>query len=225
MRQRVAVVAVTFAATVSLGASAAAAQSLWRDGAPGASLYADHRARGVDDVVTILISEQSSSSRSASTETSKDSTRTAGVSKFPTIFDPVAKKFVRPLAKGAIGYEEPSQMIQKGLNLDLSASAAHEGRGSIERADRVTGQIAARVVKVLGNGNLVVEGRRAVLVNGETQTMTISGVVRPQDISAANTIASGQVADAEIQLVGNGLLADTQRPGIIFRVLDWLRLF
>ena len=54
---------------------------------------------------------------------------------------------------------------------------------------------------------------------------TISGVVRPQDISGINTVLSTQVMDAEIQLTGRGILADTQRPGIIYRLLDWLRLF
>ena len=83
----------------------------------------------------------------------------------------------------------------------------------------------ARVVKVLDNGNLLIEGRRAILVNGETQVITISGLVRPQDITGTNTVLSSQIADAEVQMVGKGVIAESQRPGILYRMLDWLGLF
>jgi flagellar L-ring protein precursor FlgH len=111
------------------------------------------------------------------------------------------------------------------MKFDIAGEAEHEGKGSIDRSDRLTAQIPARVVKVLDNGNLVIEGRRAVLVNDETQTATISGVVRPQDITGANTVLSSQIADAEVQVVGSGVLSEAQRPGILYRLLDWLRLF
>jgi flagellar L-ring protein precursor FlgH len=189
-------------------ASPAAAQSLWRDGAPGASLFADHRARAVNDIVTILVVEQSSTTRSASTSTSKTTSRSAAVNDFP-------------------GLQLPTRNAeaQANLKLDIGGKASHEGQGAIARSDAVNAQIPARVVKVLDNGNLVIEGRRAVLVNDETQTATISGIVRPQDITSANTVLSSQIADAEVQIVGRGVLAEAQRPGIIYRLLDWLRLF
>ncbi len=203
----------------------AAAQSLWREGAMGANLFTDPKARAVNDILTILIVETSSSSRSADTKVSESTSRTAGVNKFPTILDPISGKVIKPLVEPIIGYEPPSVLFQNRFGLDLSASAAHEGKGNIDRADRVSGQIAARVVKVLDNGNLVIEGRRAVLVNDETQLITISGVVRSQDISGSNTVLSSQIADAEIQLVGRGVLADAQKRGLLYRILDWLKLF
>jgi flagellar L-ring protein precursor FlgH len=107
----------------------------------------------------------------------------------------------------------------------METEAEHTGKGSIQRSDRVSGQLPARVVKVLDNGNMIIEGRRAVLVNDETQTFTLSGVIRPQDVTAGNTVLSSQIADAEIQMVGRGILSEAQRPGIIYRFLDWLRLF
>jgi flagellar L-ring protein precursor FlgH len=204
----------------------AGAQSLWVEGAPGASLFSDHRARRVNDIVTILIVEESSSSRSANTTTSKDSSRSAAVTEFPTLFDPLARRVVKPLADPLLGgYQAPSQAIRERLRLGLEGQASHEGKGSIDRSDRVTGQIPARVIRVLDNGNLIVEGRRAVLVNDETQVITLSGVIRPQDITSSNTVLSSQIADAEIQMVGRGVLAEAQRPGILYRLLDWLRLF
>ena len=196
------------AALAVTGPAPASAQSLYREGGVGAHLYADIRARQVNDIVTILIVEQSSSSRSASTSTSKDTSRAASVAALPRIFGNTVPKY-----------------LEEKLRMDIAAQASHEGSGAIDRSDRVTGQIAARVVRVFENGNLLVEGRRAVLVNDETQVMTISGLVRPQDISAANTVLSSQVADAEVQMEGKGVLAEAQRPGILFRLLDWLGLF
>lgn len=204
----------------------ASAQSLWREGAAGASLFADHRARGVNDIVTILIVEQSSSSRSATTKSSEDTSRTTAVKEFPTILDPLARVTLRGATKEVFGqFQAPSEIAKHRLGLNLSGAAKHEGKGSIDRSDKVSGSIAARVVKVLDNGNLIIEGRRAVLVNDETQVITISGMIRPQDISGSNTVLSSQISDAEIQMVGRGLLAEAQRPGILYRLLDWLKLF
>jgi flagellar L-ring protein precursor FlgH len=203
----------------------AAAQSLWREGAMGSSLFTDPRARAVNDILTILIVESSSSSRTANTKLSESTSRKAGVTKFPTILDPVTGKLVAPVVDPVLGYQRPSEVFRQRLNLELGAEGAHEGKGNIDRTDRVTGQIAARVVKVLDNGNFVIEGRRAVLVNDDTQIITISGVVRPQDITGGNTVLSSQLADAEVQMVGRGVLAEAQKPGILYRILDWLRLF
>lgn len=205
--------------------AAGGAQSLWREGAPGASLFVDHRARGVNDIVTILIAEQSAASRSATTKTSQDTSRTAAVNQFPTVFDPIARRFVQPLTGGLLGSQSPSEAVRQRFNLDMNSTASHEGKGNIDSTDKVTGQIAARVVRVLDNGNLLVEGRRAVLVNNDTQVITISGMIRPQDVTAANTILSSQIADAEIEMVGRGVTAEAQNPGLFYRILDWLKLF
>jgi flagellar L-ring protein FlgH len=191
-----------------LPAMPAGAQSLWRDGASGTSLFVDSRARAVNDIITVLVVESASASRSASTSLDKQSSRTAAINELPGLN-------FQKLNSGALPF----------LKMDVEGKGTHAGKGSIDSTDRVTTQIAARVVKVLDNGNLVIEGRRGVLVNDDTQTTTISGVVRPQDISGGNTVLSTQVMDAEIQLTGRGVLADTQRPGIIYRFLDWLRLF
>jgi flagellar L-ring protein precursor FlgH len=202
-----------------------AAQSLWREGAPGTALFTDHRARAVNDIVTVLIVEQSSASRAASTVTSKESSRRAGITEFPTLFDPLARRTLKPLVSPLLGWQAPSEALEERLRLEMESKADHAGKGTMDRSDKVTGQIPVRVVKVLDNGHLVVEGRRAVLVNEETQVITLSGVIRPQDVSAANTVLSSQIADAEIQVSGRGTLTEAQRPGILYRLLDWLRLF
>ena len=205
--------------------AAAGAQSLWREGASTVSLFADHRARAVNDIVTILIVEQSSSSRSANTTTSKDTSRSAGVNEFPTALDSLSRRFVKPLVGPIVGWQAPSEAAKSQFNIDLQSQASHTGKGSIDRSDKATGQIPARVVKVLDNGNLMIEGRRVVVVNNETQLLALSGVIRPQDVTSANTVLSSQMADAEIQMTGRGLLAEAQNPGLFYRILDWLSLF
>jgi flagellar L-ring protein precursor FlgH len=206
--------------------AAGSAQSLWREGAAGASLFVDHRARGVNDIVTIIISEQSTSSRSAKTTTSQETSRSASVGQFPTVFDPLARRFVQPLTSPVLGNSQtPSELSRERFNLNMNNSASHEGTGNVDRTDAATGAIAARVVRVLDNGNLLIEGRRAVLVNNDTHIITISGVIRSQDVTAANTVLSSQIADAEIEMVGRGVTAEAQNPGLFYRILDWLRLF
>jgi flagellar L-ring protein precursor FlgH len=180
------------------------AQSLWTDQARG--LYTDARARNVNDIVTILIVEESKSERSAQTKTSKESTVEAGLNRFP--------KF--------LGLENT---LKKVFRLDVDAKSTFEGKGDINRSDKVTAQISARVVKVLENGSLLIEGRRAVAVNDEVQFLVVSGIVRAEDVSADNTVRSTQVADAEVRMEGSGVLAEKQRPGILQRLLDWLWLF
>jgi flagellar L-ring protein precursor FlgH len=218
LREAVTALVVLSSLGVPLGA---AAQSLYRDGGAASSLYVDHRARAVNDIVTIVIAEQAASSVTANTTTSKDSKRSAAITEFPTALDGLAAVTVKPLVKGW----STSQYAEDAFRLAIQSKAEHTGKGNIDRSDRVTGQIPARVIKVLDNGNMVVEGRRAVVVNNETQVITLSGVIRPEDVTANNTIFSSQIADAEIQMEGRGVLAEAQRPGILYRFLDWLNLF
>ena len=180
------------------------AQSLWSDQAKG--LYTDSKARNVNDILTILIVEESKSERSAQTKTSKDSSVEAGLNKFPQF----------------LGLENT---LKKIFRVDVAAKSTFEGKGDINRSDKVTAQISARVMKVLENGTLLVEGRRAVAVNDEVQFLVLSGLVRSEDVSPDNTVRSTQLADAEIRMEGSGVLAEKQRPGILNRLLDWLWLF
>src|SRR5439155_16944849 len=150
----------------------------------------------------------------ADTNVTKESNLKAGVNQFPTIFDPITKQLVKPLTEPFFGPKATSNILKDGLGVDMSGKMDHAGKGSIDRSDKVTGQIAARVVRVLDNGNLLIEGRRSVIVNDETQVITISGVVRPDDVTGVNTVLSSQIADAEVQMVGKGIIADAQKPGV-----------
>ena len=82
--------------------------------------------------------------------------------------------------------------------------------------------MSARVVKVLENGNLVVEGSKVVEINEEKEIIKIKGVVRPQDIEADNTIYSYNIADAEITYSGKGTVHNGHRPGLLSKLLNWI---
>lgn len=175
-------------------------ESLWRDIGPG-FLFVDTKARHVGDIVTIMVTESTSLNRQAATNTKKESTNSANLS---SLF--------------GLHLGDNTKYAFEGAN-------EHKGSGSITRSDEVTATISARVVKVLPSGNLIIEGRRAVRANDESQYVAISGVIRPVDITPANTILSTQIADAEIVLEGKGALAEKQRPGLLNRFADWLFLY
>jgi len=178
--------------------------SLW----PGEqhSLYADHKARVVGDVVTITISEKASASKSASTSTDRTSSMTAGI---PHLF----------------GFEN-SKWLLEHPKLDLStlveANFANKfaGAGTTVRKEDLVASLTAQVVNVYPNGNLKIRGGKEVQVNNETQVIYMTGIVRPVDIMANNTIDSKHVLNARISYTGKGAISDKQKPGWLLRTLD-----
>jgi len=180
-------------------AAPAHAASLWSQS--GGFLFTDLRAARVGDVVTILVTENSKSDRTAETNVKKDSDNSLNIS---DIF----------------GKSNP-----KWGQFTFTGSNEQKANGNITRSDVVTASIPARVVRVLDNGYLVIEGRRVIAVNDENQILAFSGIVRPVDIRADNTVPSTLVADAEITMVGRGLLAEKQRPGILNRIFDIFRIY
>ena len=93
-----------------------------------------------------------------------------------------------------------------GIEGELNAS----GSGSVSRSEKVSLTIAAVVTDVLSNGNLVIQGRQEVRTNREVRELTVAGIVRPEDISSANTIAHTQIAEARISYGGRGDISRVQ---------------
>jgi flagellar L-ring protein precursor FlgH len=108
------------------------------------------------------------------------------------------------------------------IGLEGGAANSLKGAGDTSRNTTLTAKISARVIRVLDNGNLVIEGRRQVTVNADDQFILITGIVRPEDITTENTIASQYVADARILYTGEGIIDDKMRPGWLTRVVDWV---
>jgi flagellar L-ring protein precursor FlgH len=184
--------------------------SLWSE-VSEVSLFQDMKARKVGDIVTVRIVEDPEAELNANTKTSRSSSIDAAQLKF--------LGYMKALA------EKNSRLAQDpGTDNLFSASlgTAFDGKGSSDRDGHVKAYITAVVEKVLFNGNLYINGQREVRVNNETQYITLSGVVRPKDITSSNEVSSTYVADARITYSGSGPVADKQRPGWLGRVVDYV---
>ena len=171
-----------------------AAQSLYSEDR-FQSLTADRRALKVGDALTVLVYESSSASQSADTVTEKGGGLNLGVG-----------------------------VNARNYGAKVSIGEEFNGKGRIQRSGRLAAQITVTVAEVLGNGDLRVTGRQQIVVNGENQLLQLSGRVRPVDLNEANTVVSTRIADAEVNYVGDGLLAEKQRQGVLTRFMSWLGL-
>jgi len=157
--------------------------------------YADKKALRVGDIITVRIIESAQASNTADTDLSRTSSANASLSAF-------------------FGKKKFLNLFKVGDDLlTTSSENSHKGAGSTTRSGELTAVMTAMVREVLPNGNLVVRGTREVLVNHEQQFITLTGIVRPQDVSRDNIVLSTQLADANITIGGLGVVADKQRSG------------
>jgi len=180
------------------------AGSIWQ--AHSMSLTDDYKARRRGDIVTIIITENASASKEAKTDTSRASTVNAGIPNF--------------MGLERAGFIKNNLDLSNLMNADVKSSYA--GSGSTSRQETLNASISAKVIDVLPNGNLQVEGRRNVKVNNEDQVIIIEGTVRPADIGPNNTVNSIYVADARISYSGKGIISDRQSPGWLMNIVDKL---
>jgi flagellar L-ring protein FlgH len=179
--------------------------SIWQAASTG--ITEDFKARRQGDIITIVISEVASASKEAKTDTKRGSTINAGIPNFMGL-ETVG------LLKNNIG--DLSKLI------NASVDSEFQGSGSTSRKENLYATISARVVDVIPNGNLMIEGRRNVKVNNEEQEIVLEGIVRPRDIAADNTVNSIYVADAKIRYSGRGIISDRQSPGWLMNIVDKL---
>jgi len=173
--------------------------SLYSGPSAYSNLAIDDRARSIDDLVTIIVNEQASAVSTGVTNTSRTSSANSSIVSLAGLLPSTGK-----LANLA----------------NLNAAQALNGQGTTSRVTTLTTTITARVTDVLPNGYLVIEGHRTVLVNSENQVVTIRGVVRPPDLTNANTVASGSVAQMELRINGKGVVNDAiRRPNFLYRFL------
>jgi flagellar L-ring protein precursor FlgH len=179
--------------------------SLWQASSGG--LVEDFKARAKGDTVTVVITEQASASKSATTSTARTTALSAGVPNF-------------------MGLETNMTGINKWMDLSklltADTSSKYDGSGSTTRKENLNATLTARVVDVLANGNLLIEGRRNVMVNHEDQIIVLEGTVRPKDISPDNIVNSAQIADARIIYSGKGIISDRQQPGWLMNIVDYV---
>lgn len=167
-------------------------------------LFADARAKRVGDIVMIKVMETTLAKNKASTIADKDGSLNLGVESF-------LGQSTLPLIPGSLG---STPLVKTG------SKSKFDGDGETKRESSLMTMVAARVTRVLGNGLMEVVGARETRVNGETQIVLVQGVIRDRDIDADNTIRSTNMAEARIELYGEGILAEKQRPGWLTRILE-----
>lgn len=178
------------------------AGSIWPGATSNNLIFTDRKARNIGDIVTIVIDEKAEGENNANTETKRTSLTTANITGFVQT--------------------NPDRTIMSGYNLGGGLDSNLKGEGKTNRDGLLKGRISARVVRVLPNGNLIIEGRRMLTVNSEDQFMVITGLIRPEDVTSDNLIFSQYISDARIVYAGKGVVDDKMRPGWMTRVVDWV---
>ena len=191
--------------------------SIWPGENAKNSLFTDNKARHVDDIITIVIDESSSGSNSADTSTGRDTKTFAGVSSFLGVEKHIARSN-KDLTDGA---DINTAGLLPSIQVGGSSTNSLTGKGETSRDGQLEAKITAKVIGVLSNGNLSIEGRRWLTVNAEDQYIVVSGIIRPEDITSDNVISSQYIADAKIVYTGKGVINDKMRPGWMTRVVDW----
>tara|TARA_B100001964_G_scaffold185452_1_gene205686 strand:- start:17 stop:718 length:702 start_codon:yes stop_codon:yes gene_type:complete len=177
--------------------------SLWN--AATGSFFEDARARNVGDIITVVIQEQASASRTARTKTDRASDASYGVSSF---FGSLSK----------IALANPD--LNMAELFKTSAEASFDGGGNTNRNGTLDAVLPARIKRRMPNGDFYVEGSKIVLINDEESLLYLSGVVRSVDIAPDNSVSSLKVADAEVEYTGRGIITDRQAPGWAGRMIE-----
>jgi flagellar L-ring protein precursor FlgH len=173
------------------------AQDRLNIGAP--SLFTDMKAHRVGDLLTILIFEDASAENETNTESKKSTTTdiSGGPGVGPLDFIPL-------------------------FGVSASGQADFRGEGKTDRATKLRARMTARVTSITANGDLLIEGKRVIGVNDDKEAITLTGMVRPVDVAADNTVPSYVIADAQIIYNGRGPVGTGTRPGLIQRLVNWL---
>jgi flagellar L-ring protein precursor FlgH len=175
--------------------------SLWQDRSP----VADFRARRVNDLVTIRIVESTNAKMKGDLTTSRVGANSLQATSF------LGKVATLGLGDG------------KAVETPVTSATTNtfKGAGTTDRSAAFTTTVSARVVKVLGNGNLVFEGFRDIQLNNEVQRLYIAGMINPIFLDVNNSIGSGQVAELKLGYGGRGVVDETTKPGYVSRLLNY----
>jgi flagellar L-ring protein FlgH len=200
------------------------ADSLYMSSDPvTSSMFSDKRARNIGDIITIYISEATNSAQKGATNLKKTSTF---VQKITSLFFPAA---AAPTSKTDTLYQGAEYLgsrigTHRGTlpSSNWSSSDDFKGQGDLSSSNTVTGTITAMIIEVMPNGNFIVEGNRKVSVDGQERNIIISGIVRPEDIGADNSILSRNLANAKIEFADKGILSNSRKVGLLKKIWDFI---
>ncbi len=180
--------------------------SLWQSGAR--AFFKDQRAARVGDILTVVIDIDESAEIDNTTTRSRDNSESAGM--------PHLLGFETALGKIMPDGYSADQLV------DLSSSSGSAGSGSVDRKEKIELEVAAIIVDQLPNGNFIIAGRQEVRVNYELRELLVQGIIRPEDVSPANSIDYNQIAEARISYGGRGQITDVQQPRYGQQVFDMI---
>lgn len=162
------------------------------------SLFSDQKAIRIGDAITIVIVEASQASNNAETTTGRSHTMSVDAS------------------------GTANNKAIPGINGGIGTKNDFTGSGSTKTTGMIQTKLSAMIDSVFANGNMRIKGSRKIVINGEEQTITITGIVRPSDIMANNTVLSTNISEAEIIFSGDGAIASSQKPGLFTKIFNWL---
>lgn len=175
--------------------------AIWQAGT-NVSLFEDNRAHRIGDLITVLIQENASASNNTNTAINRSDTLGAALSNFFGItpaFGSVAGNAFAP-------------------SMNANSNQKFGGTGATTQSNTFNTTLEVTVVRVMGNGDLVVEGSKEVRLNGGHEYIRVAGVVRPADVTSQNTILSTQIADARVEYSGDGSIYEAAK-------MPWLARF
>jgi flagellar L-ring protein precursor FlgH len=192
--QKILIVCVVLESLLFTNIQSVSAESLWVENG-AMNLFADHKARNVGDILTIVISETTKTSTTKSNSNSKSGSQSlsAGVGIFTFLNAASA-----------------------------SGSDSFKASGAASANNSVSGNVSVTVKEVQPNGNMVVEGTQSIWQNKDEHKITLNGIVRRDDVTSSNTVSSTLVANATLKFDGKGPLNAKQRQGILTQVLNIL---
>jgi flagellar L-ring protein precursor FlgH len=172
------------------------ANSLWKPGAK--NFFRDQRARSVGDILKVIITIADKAKLDNQTQSGRNDTGNLGV---PNLFG--LETHAKDMLPKAV---DPTKLAS------ISSKDANSGYGKIDRKETVNTTLAATVIKILPSNNLVIRGTQEIRINNEVREMTIEGIVRPEDISAQNSVTLDQIAEARVNYGGRGTISEYQQP-------------
>lgn len=183
------------------------ANSLWRPGSR--AFFKDQRASQIGDILTVIV-DIANEKAELSNETSRKrgAAENAGIPALAGVQDTIRRALPN------------TDTIDMDNLIGFDSDSSHAGTGSINREETINIRLAAVVLQVLPNGNLVIAGRQEVRVNSELRELQVTGVIRPQDINSTNTIEWDKIAEARISYGGRGTISDVQQPRYGQQIFD-----
>ncbi|HPU29301.1 MAG TPA: flagellar basal body L-ring protein FlgH [Syntrophorhabdaceae bacterium] len=181
--------------------------TIWPGDRSSNNLFSDGRANRIGDIITVKIVEATKSNEKATTDLKRTGANVnLGIPNFLGM----------EYNQGGRGFISPDKLVTATTKNDF------KGEGETVRDGSMVATISAKVIDVMPNGNLAIEGKREITLNNERKEMLFQGIVRQKDIAADNSVFSTQVADAKIILAGVGVISEKQSPGWFARLLDLL---